>query len=107
MSACASPGRSIVELGPEDTAFPDSSSAAFSLPCVRLTCPRGDFLDQWDSKSPWHDRRVRLAASHAIDRQALSDAETLGASRVTGSLVPAKFDPYAWSAPLEDVRLKK
>ena len=28
-----------------------------------------DFLDQWDPKSPWHDRRVRQAASLAIDRQ--------------------------------------
>ena len=28
-----------------------------------------------------HDRRVRLAANHAIDRKALSEAETLGASR--------------------------
>ena len=28
-----------------------------------------DFLDQWDPKSPWHDRRVRLAASLAMDRQ--------------------------------------
>ena len=27
------------------------------------------FVDQWDPKSPWHDRRVRLAANHAIDRQ--------------------------------------
>ena len=43
-----------------------------------------DFLDQWDPKSPWHDRRVRLAANYAIDRQALSDAETLGASKPTG-----------------------
>ena len=49
-----------------------------------------DFLDQWDPKSPWHDRRVRLAASHAIDRQALSEAETLGASRITGNLIPQK-----------------
>src|SRR5439155_2803975 len=32
-----------------------------------------DFLEQWDPKSPWADRRVRLAASHALDRQALSD----------------------------------
>src|SRR5207253_303049 len=27
-----------------------------------------DFLDQWDPKSPWHDRRVRLAASLASVR---------------------------------------
>ncbi len=57
-----------------------------------------DFLDQWDPKSPWHDRRVRLAANHAIDRQALSDAETLGASRVTGNPIPAKFE---YALPLE------
>jgi peptide/nickel transport system substrate-binding protein len=51
-----------------------------------------DYFDQWDPKSPWHDRRVRLAASHAIDRQALSEAETLGASRPNGSLIPRKFE---------------
>src|SRR6185503_13161961 len=45
-----------------------------------------------DPKSPWHDRRVRLAASHALDRQALSEAETLGASRPNGSLIPRKFE---------------
>jgi peptide/nickel transport system substrate-binding protein len=51
-----------------------------------------DYLDQWDPKSPWHDRRVRLAASLALDRQALSEAETLGASRPNGSMVPRKFE---------------
>src|SRR4029077_21198911 len=25
-----------------------------------------DFLAQWDPKSPWHDRRVRLAANYAL-----------------------------------------
>jgi len=61
-----------------------------------------DFFDQWDPKSPWHDRRVRLAAVHAIDSRAQSDAENLGASRLTGSMVPRKFDfalalePYAY-----------
>ncbi len=51
-----------------------------------------DFLDQWDPKSPWHDRRVRLAASLAIDRKTLSMAETLGASRPTGGMVPRSFE---------------
>src|SRR5215470_19713875 len=32
------------------------------------------FVDQWDPKSPWHDRRVRLAANYAIDRQAINQA---------------------------------
>jgi peptide/nickel transport system substrate-binding protein len=51
-----------------------------------------DFLDQWDSKSPWHDRRVRLAASHAIDRQAINQAEMLGMGKATGGFVPPEFD---------------
>ena len=61
-----------------------------------------DFFDQWDPKSPWHDRRVRLAAMHAIDGRTVNEAENLGASRLTGSLVPRKFDfalplePYAY-----------
>ena len=51
-----------------------------------------DFPDQWDPKSPWADKRVRLAASLAIDRQALNQAETLGLSRPTGSIVPRDFE---------------
>jgi peptide/nickel transport system substrate-binding protein len=57
-----------------------------------------DFLDQWDPKSPWHDRRVRLAANYAIDRQALSEAETLGASKPVGNHVPLTFE---FALPLE------
>ena len=51
-----------------------------------------DFPEQWDPKSPWADRRVRLAASLALDRQALNEAETLGLSRPTGSIVPREFE---------------
>ncbi|HET9926067.1 MAG TPA: ABC transporter substrate-binding protein, partial [Methylomirabilota bacterium] len=53
------------------------------------------FLDppeQWDPKSPWHDRRVRQAASHALDRNALNQAETLGLSHPTGGLIPRVLD---------------
>src|SRR5437870_190254 len=38
------------------------------------------FADQWDSSSRWPDRRVRLAATHAVDRQAVNQAQTLGFS---------------------------
>jgi peptide/nickel transport system substrate-binding protein len=31
-----------------------------------------NFPDQWDPKSPWHDIRVRRAASLSIDRKALN-----------------------------------
>jgi peptide/nickel transport system substrate-binding protein len=57
-----------------------------------------DFLDMWDPKSAWADQRVRLAASYAIDRRALSEAETLGASRPAGSIVPRTFE---FALPLE------
>jgi peptide/nickel transport system substrate-binding protein len=45
-------------------------------------------LDQGDPKSPWQDVRVRLAASHAIDRKAIADADSLGASPPMGSMIP-------------------
>jgi peptide/nickel transport system substrate-binding protein len=51
-----------------------------------------DLPEQWDPKSPWHDRRVRLAASHALDRNALNQAETLGLSHPTGGLIPRVLD---------------
>jgi peptide/nickel transport system substrate-binding protein len=54
--------------------------------------------EQWDPNSPWHDRRVRLAASLAIDRKTVSQAETLGFSRASSSIVPAGYE-FAWSPP--------
>src|SRR5947199_1434985 len=55
-------------------------------------------LDQWDPKSPWHDRRVRLAANLAIDRKAINEAITLGYSRLTYSIIPSTLDLY-WQPP--------
>jgi peptide/nickel transport system substrate-binding protein len=68
-----------------------------------------DFPDQWDPKSPWHDQRVRLAASLALDRQAINDAETLGLSRPTGSIITPGFEfALAFEAPPYDpARAKK
>jgi peptide/nickel transport system substrate-binding protein len=57
------------------------------------------FTEQWEPKLPWADRRVRLAANHAINRQAINEAETLGFSRITASIIPHRFD-FAWPAPL-------
>jgi peptide/nickel transport system substrate-binding protein len=54
--------------------------------------------DQWDPKSPWHDRRVRLAANLAIDRPAINQAITLGHSRLTYSIIPSTFD-FFWQPP--------
>ena len=57
------------------------------------------FVDQWDPKSPWHDRRVRLAASLAIDRELINRALTLGYSKLTGSIIPVGFE-YYWQPPV-------
>jgi peptide/nickel transport system substrate-binding protein len=57
------------------------------------------FADQWDQGSPWNDRRVRLAATQAVDRQAINQAVTLGFSKITGSIIPTSFDFY-WQPPL-------
>jgi len=58
------------------------------------------FPEQWTNpKSPWADKRVRLAANHAIDRKAINEAETLGFSKITGSIIPQTFDFY-WAPPV-------
>jgi peptide/nickel transport system substrate-binding protein len=73
-------------------------------PGLRLVAPQLDgvfwidFPDQWDPKSPWQDRRVRLAASLAVDRQAINQAETLGFSKLTGGLIPRNFE---FALPIE------
>ena len=53
------------------------------------------FTEQWDPKSVWADRRVRLAVNHALDRQAINQSVTLGFSRMTGSIIPQDFE-FAW-----------
>jgi peptide/nickel transport system substrate-binding protein len=67
------------------------------------------FADQWDPKSPWHDRRVRLAASLAIDRPSINQALTLGHSLLSGSIIPVAFE-YFWQPPVptyDPARAKK
>ena len=57
------------------------------------------FLDQWNEKSPWHNEKVRRAASLAVDREGINKALTLGYSRLTGNpFVPDSFD-YFWQPP--------
>jgi peptide/nickel transport system substrate-binding protein len=56
------------------------------------------FNEQWDPKSPWHDLRVRQALNYAIDRQALSEQQTLGVSPPTANIVPRAFE---FALPLE------
>jgi peptide/nickel transport system substrate-binding protein len=57
------------------------------------------FTEMWDPKSPWHDRRVRLAANLAVDRQAINQAAYLGRSRLALSFIPQAME-YFWAPPL-------
>ena len=90
-----------VKTGEVDLAYLFVGAVAEDLrraPGVKLVAPLLygiywlDFLDQWDPKSPWHDRRVRQAASLAIDRSAINQAEMLGYGKPTGGFVPPEFD---------------
>jgi len=56
------------------------------------------FTQQWDPKSPWAERRIRLAVNLAIDRKAFSDAEYLGYGRPAPSIIPRDFEFY-WAPP--------
>src|SRR5499426_3952654 len=85
-------------------------------PGFKLVAPREsqgtfwlDLPDQWDPKSPWHDQRVRQAASLSIDRKALNQAETLGFSFLTGSLIPRalEFSKFFDPDPFDPARAKK
>src|SRR5437867_4822854 len=73
--------------GEVDVAYMLDAPAALELkrdPALRLGFSGAigvhylDFFDQWDPKAPWHDRRVRLAANHPVDRRGLSEAGPRG-----------------------------
>ena len=68
-----------------------------------------EFPEQWKPKSPWADRRVRLAVNLAIDKQGINEAERMGYSRLTGSMIPSviefalRVEPY----PYDPARAKR
>jgi len=51
-----------------------------------------EFAEQWDPKSPWADKRLRLAVNHALDRKAINDAACLGFCPPAGVIVPRVMD---------------
>jgi peptide/nickel transport system substrate-binding protein len=57
-----------------------------------------EFADQWDSRSPWHDRRLRQAVNYALDRKATSEAACLGYCPPAGVVVPRVMD-FALQVP--------
>jgi peptide/nickel transport system substrate-binding protein len=51
-----------------------------------------EFAEQWDPKSPWHDKRVRQAAILALNRQAINEASCLGFCPPTSIIIPRVMD---------------
>jgi peptide/nickel transport system substrate-binding protein len=51
-----------------------------------------EFADQWDPKSPWSDKRLRLAVNHALDRKTINEAACLGFCPPAGVIVPRVMD---------------
>ncbi|HEV8642622.1 MAG TPA: ABC transporter substrate-binding protein [Methylomirabilota bacterium] len=51
-----------------------------------------EFADQWDPKSPWNDKRLRLAVNYALNRQAINEAACVGLCPPAGVIVPRVMD---------------
>jgi peptide/nickel transport system substrate-binding protein len=51
-----------------------------------------EFTEQWDAKSPWHDKRLRQAVNLALDRQRINEAACLGFCPPAGVIVPRVMD---------------
>jgi peptide/nickel transport system substrate-binding protein len=51
-----------------------------------------EFTEQWDPKSPWDDKRLRLAVNYALDRQQISEVGCLGFCPPAGVIVPRVMD---------------
>ena len=76
--------------------------ARFSLVATRHASAMWiEFADQWDPKSPWHDRRMRLAVNHALDRTGISETACLGYCPSAGVIVPPVMD---YALPVEPPR---
>src|SRR5919201_1154493 len=58
-----------------------------------------EFPEQWDPKSVWADKRVRLAVNYALDRQAINEAACLGFCPPAGVIVPRVME-YALPAEI-------
>ena len=68
-----------------------------------------EFADQWDPKSPWHDKRLRLAVNYALNRQRINEAACLGFCPPAGVVVPRvmEFSLQVDPLPFDPQRAKQ
>jgi peptide/nickel transport system substrate-binding protein len=62
------------------------------------SCQWIEFPDQYDPKSPWHDKRMRQAVAYAVDREGISKAACLGFCPPAGVIVPRVME-FALQVP--------
>jgi peptide/nickel transport system substrate-binding protein len=56
--------------------------------------------DQWEPKTVWADKRLRLAVNYALDRQAINEAACLGYCPPAGVIIPRLME---YALPVEPV----
>jgi peptide/nickel transport system substrate-binding protein len=67
-----------------------------------------EFAEQWDPKSPWHDKRLRQAVNVALNRVQINQAACLGFCPPAGVIVPRVMDfALQVEPPPYDVRKAK
>jgi peptide/nickel transport system substrate-binding protein len=90
-----------LKTGEADIAYALDGTAAEGIkddPSIKIVATKHassqwiEFTEQWDPKSPWHDTRLRLAASYALDRQAINEAGCLGFCPPAGVIIPRVMD---------------
>lgn len=93
----------MVKTGEADIAYALQGVAAQGLvgnsgtrivPTKHASCMWIEFPDQYDPKSPWHDKRMRLAVAYAIDRDGINQAACLGYCPPAGVIIP-RVMPFA------------
>jgi peptide/nickel transport system substrate-binding protein len=65
-----------------------------------------EFPRQWDPKSPWHDKRLRLAVNLALQRETINQAACLGFCPPAGVIVPRVME-YALQVEPGEYNLAK
>ena len=90
-----------LKTGESDIAFALDGTAAEGIkddPSIQIvatkhaSCNWIEFTEQWDPKSPWHDKRLRLAVNYALDRQQINEVGCLGFCPPAGVIVPRVMD---------------
>jgi len=90
-----------LKTGEADIAYALDGTAAEGIkddPSIKIVATKHasinwiEMTEQWDPKSTWHDKRLRLAVNYALDRQAINEVGCLGFCPPAGVIVPRVMD---------------